>query len=251
MLTRLLFRSKFKLDRQLRIKLFMLFILIAATIYFIGTTGSFFISEAFAADHIDSPLTRTDSRKDITDIFVFRNPLDSGQLVLALNIFTPVGNPDSARLFDSNQEGEYAIFIDTNNDQSEEHTLKITFSDADGGEQEFTVNGIPGIGDVKGTVSATGEENKISEKNGAKVYAGLRDDPFFFDFEAYTSFLQAPCVPTAGLRCPGLGSPKDFFEGLNVASIVIEFPIKNLSGINSIAEGKLGVWAKTYSLASN
>lgn len=201
---------------------------------------------AFAADHIDAPLVRDNPKLDITDVYVFRNPLDSSRVVVALNVFTPVGLPDSERLFASIDEGEYAIFIDTDDDLAADHTIRITFSKDAGTAQEFTVRGIPGSGKLKGLVSnATGSGQSGTDGN-AIAFAGLRDDPFFFDFEGFTAFLAAPCVPEAGLRCPGTGAPVNFFHGLNVAAIVLEFPVNKLSGIDSVSSGKIGVWAETF-----
>lgn len=204
------------------------------------------VYEAQAADHIDAPLVRQDASKDITDIYVFRSPSNSANLVLAMSMFTPVGDPDSPTLFDPESQGEYAIFIDTNGDQVEEHIIRVTFSEASASGQSYTMRGVPGAGIITGDVSM-GASASINTTDGVTAFAGLRDDPFFFDFEAFGAFLAAPCVPTAGLRCPGTGDPVNFFLGLNVSSIVVELPVTSLSNINSASEGTIGVWAKTFS----
>jgi hypothetical protein len=204
------------------------------------------VYDANAADHIDAPLVREDARKDITDVFAFRSPSNSANIVLAMNMFTPVGAPDSSTLFDPESQGEYAIFIDTDGDQVEEHIIRVTFSESDSSGQSYTMRGIPGVGSINGDVSTTGSAN-ITTSGAVRTFAGLRDDPFYFDFEAFNAFLAAPCIPAEGLRCPGTGSPVDFFLGLNVASIVVEFPLTSLSNINSSNQGTIGVWAKTYS----
>lgn len=201
---------------------------------------------AFAADHIDAPLVRDNPKLDITDVYVFRNPRDSSRIVVALNVFTPVGLPDSERLFASIDEGEYAIFIDTNEDLAADHSIRITFSEDLGAAQEFTVRGVPGSGKLTGLVSNAQGTGATGTDGTAIAFAGLRDDPFFFDFEGFTAFLAAPCVPTAGLRCPGTGAPVNFFNGLNVAAIVLEFPVHELTGIDSVSAGKIGVWAETF-----
>lgn len=227
------------MKRQFRKKLYQQLVLAIFSVCAIN-------AQAYAADHIDAPLVREDARKDITDVFVFRSPSDSSRLVLAMDMFTPVGAPDSSRLFDSESEGEYALYIDTNDDQVQEHVIRVVFNSSPGGNQTYRITGIPGSAPISGTVTAAGESAKIASSGGATAFAGLRDDPFFFDFEGFNSFLAGPCIPTAGLRCPGNGSPVDFFLGLNVASIVVEFPITALSGISSADSGKIGVWAETY-----
>lgn len=206
--------------------------------------GMCFLSVAQAADHIDAPLVRDRPKLDITDVYAFRSPVDPARLVLALNLFTPVGAPDSERLFASSDEGEYAILIDTDGDTAADHSIRVTFSDGAGAAQTFTARGIPGSDSLEGTVSTANAGQKASN-NSASVFAGLRDDPFFFDFEAFNAFLAAPCVPAAGLRCPGTGSPANFFNGLNVAAIVVEFPITALSNVESAESGTLNIWAET------
>lgn len=202
---------------------------------------------AIGADHIDAPLLRTEAEAsvDITDVFVFRSPVDSSRLVLALNVFTPVGNPASARLFEPRESAEYVFQIDTDGDLVPEHSIITTFNDGEGGQQRFTVRNVPGAGALVGSVTVAGEEVETVTRDGALAFAGLRDDPFFFDFEGFNAFLAAPCVPAAGLRCPGTGEPTNFFLGLNVSSIVLEFPITNLRGVDSAVEGKINVWAIT------
>jgi len=60
------------------------------------------------------------------------------------------------------------------------------------------------------------------------VYAGLREDPFFFDVEQYFRVRAgfAGLGPSVGFRNPGL----DFTSGYNVNSIVVRVPIAFLQG---------------------
>ena len=66
---------------------------------------------------------------------------------------------------------------------------------------------------------------------------------------AFNNFLAGPCIPEAGLRCPGTGSPENFFASFNTATIVVEFPISSLPNISSADSGRLHVWAETYTRA--
>jgi hypothetical protein len=206
------------------------------------------VPAAMAADHIDSPRVRGAevAAVDITDLFVFRSPTDSSKIVLAMNFFTPVGAPESAQLFRSSEQADYAFYIDTDSDNEADQKIRVRFGAEAGNAQTFVVEGIPGSDSIEGLVTTAGETEKIATSSNASVFAGLRDDPFFFDFEGYNAFLSAPCIPTAGLRCPGTGSPTDFFLGLNVSSIVIEFPLEALPGLSSANAGSIGVWAKTF-----
>ena len=65
------------------------------------------------------------------------------------------------------------------------------------------------------------------------VFAGPRDDPFFFDLNQYHAILAGMA---SGFNNPG----KDAFAGTNVMSVVVEVP-KNCSN----STGKINVWLTT------
>jgi len=68
---------------------------------------------------------------------------------------------------------------------------------------------------------------------GIKVFAGPRDDPFFFDLNRYKAIL--------GGTAPGFSNPgTDTFAGTNVLSVVVEVP-KTMIG----ATGNINVWLET------
>ena len=77
-------------------------------------------------------------------------------------------------------------------------------------------------------LSATGD-------NGLKVFAGPRDDPFFFDL---VRFRQVIAGTASSFNNPG----NDTFAGTNVMAIVVEVP-KSLLGSN----GTINVWAESKS----
>ena len=88
-----------------------------------------------------------------------------------------------------------------------------------------------------------------------QVFAGPREDPFFFDLEQFFTILPDRATPISGqavaladantpkatsFRAPG--AAKDFLVGFNVLSIVVEVPRALLKGSGS---GKIGVWCTT------
>ena len=81
-----------------------------------------------------------------------------------------------------------------------------------------------------GAMPSTGTGN-----NGMKVYAGPRDDPFFFDL---VRFKEIVAGTQTAFRMPGV----DTFAGTNIMAIVVELP-KSLLGtaqtINVWAESKM------------
>ena len=73
----------------------------------------------------------------------------------------------------------------------------------------------------------------VTGASGIKVFAGPRDDPFFFDLSRFKAILAG--------TAPGFSNPgTDAFAGTNVLSIVVEVP-KTLIG----ATGNINVWLET------
>jgi hypothetical protein len=68
--------------------------------------------------------------------------------------------------------------------------------------------------------------------SGITIFAGPRDDPFFFDFVGFERFLAGT----------GTFTGADAFAGFNVNAIVVQFPLEMVAGH---AE-KFGAWGVTY-----
>jgi hypothetical protein len=71
-----------------------------------------------------------------------------------------------------------------------------------------------------------------ASNGGITVFAGVRDDPFFFDLTQFQAILAGQA---SGFRNPGV----DTFAGTNVLAIVVEVPISMLGG------SSLNVWGTT------
>ena len=69
-----------------------------------------------------------------------------------------------------------------------------------------------------------------TDQNGMKVFAGPRDDPFFFDLAQFKKILGGTAT---GFNNPGT----DTFAGTNVMSIVIELPK------SALGTGSVNIWA--------
>lgn len=152
---------------------------------------------ALAADHLDSPTVRTDPAADINDLFAFVNPNDSGELIVAATLIPLAGA--NTRFSDS---VEYRFHID-NGIAGDETTIRCTFKKSN---QVFCTgnNGLAARGAVGSIVSG----------QHLRVFAGLRDDPFFFDLAAFNTTRD---TLTPSFTNPGF----NFFQGLNTMSIVL------------------------------
>jgi hypothetical protein len=83
----------------------------------------------------------------------------------------------------------------------------------------------------------------INSAGGVSVFAGLRDDPFFFDLAGFQGFLASPKVPAKGLRATG--NPVDAFAGTNILAIVVELPVTAVTGGANANTGVIKTWVST------
>ena len=193
----------------------------------------------YAADHIDAPAV-TNKPTDITDVYVFRGQ-NPDNLVFVANtqgLLSPVATADAK--FD---EGTMIEFnIDNTGDNVEDLVIQCIAKNGNMrvyGPAKPKVTGTISylsISDlsVQTAVTRYGQGPIIGEENGIKVFAGPRDDPFFFDL---VRFRQVISGQASSFNNPG----NDTFAGTNVLGVVVEVP-KSLIGNNN---GTINVWAES------
>ena len=195
----------------------------------------------YAADHIDAPAV-TNKPTDITDVYVFRgqNPDNMVFVANTQGLLSPGATADAG--FDENTMIEFNI--DNTGDNVEDLVIQCIAKNG-----KMKVYG-PSVPKVTGTISYL-NINKLSVQvditkygqealaatgdNGVKVFAGPRDDPFFFDLVAFRNVISGSA---SSFNNPG----NDTFAGTNVMAIVVEVP-KSLLGSN----GTINVWAESKS----
>jgi hypothetical protein len=191
-----------------------------------------------AADHIDAPAVNNQTT-DITDVYVFRGE-NPNNLVFVANtqgLMSP-GATATAK-FDDNTLIEFNI--DNNGDKVEDLVIQCI---AKNGKMRVYGPAAPALTGttsyilvnnftVQADITPYGQPAIIAEQKGVKVFAGPRDDPFFFDLVAFRNILNGTAT---SFRNPGL----DTFAGTNVLSVVVEVPKSMLGG-----SGTLNVWVET------
>ncbi|AYB34581.1 DUF4331 family protein [Chryseolinea soli] len=193
-----------------------------------------------AADHIDAPAV-TGKASDITDFYAFESPSNSSNLVFVVNtqgLLAPTAT--AAAAFDSDVMLEVNVDNSSAKDNMEDLVLQVTFEN---GKVQVYGPVAPIEKGLNSTLVTTG--NKVEagistyagspmtgEANGIKVFAGPRDDPFFFDLDQFKKVIAGTAT---GFNNPGT----DTFAGTNVMSVVIELP-KSLLG-----SGTINAWATT------
>ena len=214
--------------------------------------------QARASDHADTPAIAATPGADLTDVYVFPSPANSNNVVLAMNVHPLIATGQGpSTVFDPNVL--YQFKIDNNGDNKEDLVVQAKFLGT-GSNQKVVISG-PVKPSHIGTQaiqepsdSVTGVINTpFTTSDGAKVFAGAREDSFFFDLEQFLTIFPDRATPINGIpvanpnqpqattfRAPG--AAKDFLTGLNVLSIVVELP---KSAIRGATNGKIGVWATT------
>lgn len=191
---------------------------------------------ASAADHLDAPgLTSPggDSRLDITDVYAFQSPSNPENTVLIMGV-NPLAGVQNDGTFRAGN-ALYAFKIDTNGDAIEDVTFRIKFGKPDENMvQRVMIAREGGVdmdlnGEMRNPIAKGKTGETISLPGGGMLFAGVMDDPFFFDLNGFLNL---------DFCAPGETRP-NFFAGLNISAIVLEVPSSWFGATN------IGVWART------
>ncbi len=201
-----------------------------------------------ASNHDDGELDMKGRALHTTDLFVFReqdqNPgAAAGNLVFIMNV-NPRSLPRQEYDFSTNARYDFHVTRVTNNDATPtgktDAMLRLEFgAPAKDGSQPIKVTAVrdgatsaTAMGAARTTPLAASAAPIVTPVNIAgttiSVFAGLREDPFFFDVEQFFR-VRAGVLgmgPKTGFRDPGY----DFTAGYNVLSIVVRVPQAWLAG---------------------
>lgn len=185
---------------------------------------------ALTADHLDPP-ARTDPAvdstpdiaADIADIFAFH---DADNLYL-ISTFGGPAAPTLGAFYD--RDVLHTINISTSPPaSSSDITIRFRFGPgANPGETGISVENVPG---VNGAI--VGPVEQILSKDGVRVYAGLRDDPFFFDSQGLRESRTMGTIR--------FNNQRSFFHAKNITTVAIELPRTRLGTATN-----LDIWNTT------
>lgn len=199
-----------------------------------------------ASDHDDGENSVKARALNFTDLHVFRedwqtgNAGDEGNLILIMST-NPRSLPQQQYYFDTEAQYEFHLSrvgtnpADENNSPQEDVTLRFTFGPPDATDtQTFTMTAL-----LDGqTLTDTGRTTPLGTTNrneslslggtSVTVFAGLKEDPFFFDVQQFFKV-------RAGVAADFLPADQaeDFAEDYNVNAIVVRAPITFLQGSSS------------------
>ncbi len=181
----------------------------------------------FSADHREAPATRADNPADIADVYAWHDA-HADRLVTIVNVAGLQDVP--GRQSPTFDEGIlYVVNIDNDGDYVPDTSIEIRFVRNLRGRWRMLVQDLPGAPSL--FLAPTG--HRVCVNSATRVYAGLRDDPFFFDFEGFVQTLQ-----TAALS---FDSNRDSFAGFNVTAIALEMPLSEVVTAGNV----LHIWAET------
>lgn len=185
----------------------------------------------FAFDHNDAPGTMADNPADISDFYAWNT--EDGTIVAIVN-FAGLAEAGSDPVYDP--DVLYGIHIDNDGDHKPDIDIWARFGKNAAGDWGLQVINLPGAdataepdicgeppdsgdnGDGDGDQSLVAHcgpvDTVIDTGAGTRIWAGPREDPFFFDLDGYLDTVMSGTL--------SFDSTNDSFAGLNVTSIVVE-----------------------------
>ncbi len=211
---------------------------------------------AMSADHAESPGATRDPAADIADVFIFPSPESSTKLVMAMTFGGgPAPRVRVDGIFYCDADILYTFNLDRADaagefDNIPDVSIYARLGRNAAGQCGLQLQNVPGAG---GTFSGPIEQFFVSS-NGTKAFAGLRNDPFFFDAQGLTALFGTFAAPGQNgnlVTSFGIGTRarRDSFANRNVSAIVFDMPLDAVAprGANG-ARPKLRAWGTTARL---
>jgi hypothetical protein len=210
-----------------------------------------FIAPFRAADHGDAPATGQDLAADINDAYIFRDPNDNTRLILILTVhgFIVPAEAGNFGIFDTALR--YRFEIERTGDAKPDAFIDVTFNrrvavNGVAQAQTATINFSGLLNNSRFTAPSTNPSATSATPpaqivtnltspgvtppgaNDILFFAGLTDDPFFFDIPAFGRFTASV---RAGTPNPALlQRGRDSFAGYNTMAIAFSIPITAIRG---------------------
>ncbi len=194
-----------------------------------------------AADHGDAPLTAHDLGADLNDDYMFLDPNDNSRVIMIMTFhgFIVPGENSNFGIFDP--AIRYRFEIETTGDAKPDGFIDVRFSprvaNAAGVPQAQTAtislpNGrtfpAPATNSSNSADAAPTPVLTTDGQSGVIFFAGLTDDPFFFDIPAFARFNGSI---RSGSPNPGVFSRgRDTFAGYNTLAIAFSIPLSFIRG---------------------
>ena len=190
---------------------------------------------ARSSDHQQSPVTVSRPGADITDVYLYPSPEHPENVVMAMNVhpLIPTGQ-GMTKFFDPGVMYQFKIATDTSFHAN--YVVQFKASGV-GPDQQITMYGpaAPNMQGTRSTFIASSGTMKYNETaslpNGIRVFAGPREDPFYFDLSQFLKIVpdrdykNQPNPPAPSASCYRKDA-QDFLAGFNVLNLTVELPRK-------------------------
>jgi hypothetical protein len=205
-----------------------------------------------AADHGDGPGVGVDRSADINDVYLFLDPNDNSRVVMLMTVcgFIVPGEAVNFGIFDHNLR--YRFEIESNGNATPDGFIDVIFT------EKVTSGATPQTATIRSTffptftaqttnpnLNATPPEPVVTtdQNTGIAFFAGLVDDPFFFDIPAFSRFVSSVL---AGQPNPGFfNRARDSFAGYNTLAYGLSIPISLLRSRLKVKNDSIGLNGRT------
>ncbi|MBX2839236.1 MAG: DUF4331 domain-containing protein [Gammaproteobacteria bacterium] len=183
------------------------------------------VSNTYSADHQEAPAATALLAADIGDFYIWHEDSQLN-LVLTFGTFSPSGQPAS---YDSNLL--YTFHFDTSEpaDGVADNSIYARFAEDAEGNWGLQVTGAS-VDPIEGAVETVLSDGDVT------AWAGLADDPFFFDQTGFRETLDTGMI--------SFNPSRDDVAGLNITAIVVQLPVETIKP----GGGALQAWVTTGTL---
>lgn len=210
-----------------------------------------------AADHGDAPAASIDRSADINDVYLFLDPNDNTRVIIlgTAHGFIVPAEAVNFGVFDHNLR--YRFALEASGDAAADGFIDVTFSEkinSGATPQTATVSS-----NLFATFTAPATASNLSpnapaptitndQASGVSFFAGLVDDPFFFDIPAFSRFVNSVLGGAPDVNQFNRG--RDSFAGYNTLSLGVSVPAALLRARLGVANDTLGVSFQTQRRSS-
>jgi hypothetical protein len=209
-----------------------------------------------AADHAESLQVIRSLGADIADVFAFMDPNDASRVVVAFDVrgFIVPGENGNISPFDertlyrfeientgdARSDKRIDIIFDAQTSRSTPQTAHVNIYNRRGNPNAIRFDAPTTVASPTAAV-APAPTVTTDARSGVTFFAGMREDPFFFDIPGFNRFTASA---TAGKADPSLLTRgRDTFAGYNAQMMALSIPVSLLLGS---AGPNLGVSGVTY-----
>jgi len=194
-----------------------------------------------AADHAESTSVAGDPGADIGDVFAYLDPTDNTKVILAMDVEGFVVPSEAVNLSFFGPDILYRFEIENTGDSIPDRTIDVTFSPQTSRSTPQTalisLPVAPGTRAKKfeapttvPSLNADAPPFNVTNNQayGVSFFAGLTDDPFYFDIVGFNRFVGSVLGGTPDPT--RLDRGRDSFAGYNIHMIALKVPASMLRG---------------------